>query len=137
MHYSQYEYPTCDSIPITLFSTQSEYVPKSNLVSIIQNVAKIQKANNFQNKLPLIGLIQKENERRYFFFFCSCCILNHRFLLIECVHGYEYDKTWYDTTVVSQENWVCEKDLYQTNTYVFIRIGEVIGTFFFGQLGDQ
>lgn len=56
--------------------------------------------------------------------------------VVECVHGYEYDKTWYESTVVSQENWVCEKVLHQTNTYVFIRIGEVIGTFFFGQLGD-
>lgn len=91
-------------------------------------MAKIQKANNFQNKLSLIGLIQKKTSDIFF--------SQHRFLLIECVHGYEYDKTWYDRTVVSQENWVCEKDLYQTNTYVFIRIGEVIGTFFFGQLGD-
>lgn len=49
---------------------------------------------------------------------------------------YEFDRQWYADTVVSQENWVCSKDMYQTNTFVFNRIGEVIGTFFFGQLGD-
>jgi hypothetical protein len=27
--------------------------------------------------------------------------------------------------------------LYQTNSYVFNRIGEVVGTFAFGQLGDM
>lgn len=55
---------------------------------------------------------------------------------ISCVHGYDYDKTWYLRTAVSDENWVCEKTLYQTNTFVFHRIGEVVGTFVFGQLGD-
>lgn len=55
---------------------------------------------------------------------------------ISCVHGYDYDKTWYARTVVSDENWVCDRVLYQTNTFVFHRIGEVVGTFVFGQLGD-
>lgn len=55
---------------------------------------------------------------------------------IGCAHGYEYDKTWYTRTAVSDEDWVCEKTLYQTNTFVFHRIGEVVGTFIFGQLGD-
>ena len=55
---------------------------------------------------------------------------------ISCVDGYDYDKTWYTRTVVSDENWVCDQNLYQTNTFVFHRIGEIIGTFVFGQLGD-
>lgn len=55
---------------------------------------------------------------------------------IPCAHGYDYDKTWYKRTAVSDENWVCEKTLYQTNTFVFHRVGEVVGTFIFGQLGD-
>lgn len=49
----------------------------------------------------------------------------------------EYDKTWYESTIVSQEDWVCSKDMYQTNTFALNRIGEVIGTFFVGQLGDR
>lgn len=55
---------------------------------------------------------------------------------ISCVHGYDYDKTWYERTVVSDEDWVCDQTLFQTNTFVFHRIGEVVGTFVFGQLGD-
>jgi hypothetical protein len=38
--------------------------------------------------------------------------------------------------VVTQENWVCDKELYVTNTFVLSRAGDVIGTFVFGQLGD-
>jgi MFS transporter, OCT family, solute carrier family 22 (organic cation transporter), member 4/5 len=55
---------------------------------------------------------------------------------IACTDGYDYDKTYYARTVVSDEDWVCDNVLYQTNTFVFHRIGEVVGTFVFGQLGD-
>lgn len=55
---------------------------------------------------------------------------------IACTHGYDYDDTWYARTVVSDEDWICDRTLYQTNTFVFHRIGEVVGTFVFGQLGD-
>lgn len=54
----------------------------------------------------------------------------------ECKYGYDYDKQWYERTTVTDENWVCERDLYVTNTFVFNRVGEVFGTFLFGQLGD-
>lgn len=57
-------------------------------------------------------------------------------LNLGCINGYEYDKTWFQNTIITQENWVCEKDLFKTNAFVFDRIGEVIGTFIFGQLGD-
>lgn len=53
-----------------------------------------------------------------------------------CSYGHEYDKLYYDVTAVSQENWVCDRELYVTNTFVFNRIGEVVGTFIVGQLGD-
>lgn len=52
------------------------------------------------------------------------------------MYGHEYDKKWYERTAVSQEDWVCEKDLYQTNIFMFNRVGETVGTLFFGQLGD-
>ncbi|XP_070494612.1 carcinine transporter [Chironomus tepperi] len=55
---------------------------------------------------------------------------------IACVHGYEYNKTWYERTTVSDQDWICEKALYQTNVFVWHRVGEVVGTFLFGQLGD-
>ena len=53
-----------------------------------------------------------------------------------CQHGWDYDHTWYTRTVVTQEDWVCEKELHVTNTFVFSRVGDVLGTFVFGQLGD-
>lgn len=53
-----------------------------------------------------------------------------------CRHGYDYDHTYYERTAVTQENWVCDKELYVTNTFVFNRLGEVVGTFFIGQMGD-
>lgn len=56
--------------------------------------------------------------------------------IVSCQNGYDYDKTWYDRTAVSDEDWICDRTLYQTNTFVFHRIGEVVGTFIFGQLGD-
>jgi len=60
----------------------------------------------------------------------------HKLDTITCTHGYEYDKTWYEETVVSKENWVCDRTLYVTNALSFNRFGEVVGTFIFGQMGD-
>jgi len=56
--------------------------------------------------------------------------------IIGCQYGWDYDHTWYTRTVVTQEDWVCEKELHVTNTFVFSRAGDVLGTFVFGQLGD-
>lgn len=53
-----------------------------------------------------------------------------------CKHGYDYDREWFLSTIVTQEDWVCEKDLYVTHAFTVGRIGEVVGTFIFGQLGD-
>jgi hypothetical protein len=58
-------------------------------------------------------------------------------VLLDCAYGYDYDKTYYDRMPVSDEDWVCDRELYQTNSFVFNRIGEIFGTFAFGQLGDM
>lgn len=50
---------------------------------------------------------------------------------------HEFDKQWYESTIVSQEDWVCSKDLYQTNAFALNRIGEVIGCLFLSPLGDK
>lgn len=55
---------------------------------------------------------------------------------ISCAYGYDYDKTWYKRTAASDEDWICERGLFLTNTFVFHRVGELLGTFIFGQLGD-
>ncbi|KAF2880324.1 hypothetical protein ILUMI_25837 [Ignelater luminosus] len=56
--------------------------------------------------------------------------------VIDCQYGWEYDKTWYSETAVSQEDWVCEKELYVANTFALCRIGELLEAFVAGQLGD-
>ncbi|XP_017787307.1 PREDICTED: organic cation transporter 1-like [Nicrophorus vespilloides] len=56
--------------------------------------------------------------------------------IIKCQDGWEFDKTWYDLTAPSQESWVCDETLHVTNAFVFSRLGEVFGTFVFGQLAD-
>ncbi|XP_026477381.1 carcinine transporter-like [Ctenocephalides felis] len=56
--------------------------------------------------------------------------------VIGCQHGYEYDKTWFVQTAPSQQDWVCDRELYVTNAFASSKIGEVLGTFMFGQLGD-
>uniref|UniRef100_A0A8D8A2R7 Solute carrier family 22 member 5 n=1 Tax=Culex pipiens TaxID=7175 RepID=A0A8D8A2R7_CULPI len=54
-----------------------------------------------------------------------------------CLYGYEYDREYFDRTPVTEQDWVCEKELHPTNVFAFIRFGEVSGTFVLGQLGDR
>ncbi|CAD6994986.1 unnamed protein product [Ceratitis capitata] len=53
-----------------------------------------------------------------------------------CQHGWSYDRTWYEDTITTKEDWVCAKDLYVTNTFVVGRVTEVVGSFVLGQMGD-
>lgn len=56
--------------------------------------------------------------------------------IISCAFGFDYNKTWYERTAVSDENWICDDALKLSNTFMFHRVGELSGTFIFGQLGD-
>lgn len=55
---------------------------------------------------------------------------------VGCQHGWEYDTKWYSVTAPTQEDWVCEREVYVPNTLLVARVGEVVGTLVFGQLGD-
>ncbi|XP_055851200.1 beta-alanine transporter-like isoform X2 [Episyrphus balteatus] len=55
---------------------------------------------------------------------------------VECAFDFSYNKTWYGSTITSQESWVCEKELYVTNTFVINRVAEVMGALVLGQMGD-
>ncbi|KAJ9573947.1 hypothetical protein L9F63_008689, partial [Diploptera punctata] len=57
--------------------------------------------------------------------------------ITNCQHGWEYDTTWYSLTAPSQENWVCDKELYVTNAIFFTRVGEAVGSLVLGQLADM
>lgn len=56
--------------------------------------------------------------------------------IINCAYGYEYDRTYYDRTPITEHDWICDKGFRETNIFVYNRFGELIGTFIFGQLGD-
>lgn len=54
-----------------------------------------------------------------------------------CQSGWSYDTTWYDSTIPTDQNWICAKDLFVTNVFVVGRVTEVLGSFIFGQMGDS
>ncbi|EAA08673.4 AGAP004104-PB [Anopheles gambiae str. PEST] len=56
---------------------------------------------------------------------------------VSCLYGYDYDRTYYDRTPVTEQDWVCDRELYGTNVFAFVRVSEVCGTFILGQLGDR
>ncbi|XP_058060535.1 solute carrier family 22 member 7-like [Anopheles bellator] len=56
---------------------------------------------------------------------------------MSCIYGFEYDRSYYDRTPVTEQNWVCENELQGTNVFAFVRVSEVCGTFILGQLGDR
>uniref|UniRef100_A0A182W0H0 Major facilitator superfamily (MFS) profile domain-containing protein n=1 Tax=Anopheles minimus TaxID=112268 RepID=A0A182W0H0_9DIPT len=56
---------------------------------------------------------------------------------VPCQYGYEYDRTYYDRTPITEQDWVCERELYGTNVFAIVRVSEVCGTFILGQLGDR
>ncbi|XP_061712410.1 organic cation transporter protein [Cydia pomonella] len=49
---------------------------------------------------------------------------------------YTYDKTWYESTVASDNNWVCADELYVANVFSISRFGEIAGALIFGWFGD-
>ncbi|CAK1581801.1 unnamed protein product [Parnassius mnemosyne] len=49
---------------------------------------------------------------------------------------YDYDKTWYERTVPTENNWVCDKELYVANILASSKIGELVGSIAFGWYGD-
>jgi len=55
---------------------------------------------------------------------------------VTCKYGWEYDTDWYSLTATSQEDWVCEKEVYAPNALFVCSMGDVVGTFIFGQLSD-
>ncbi|XP_047527913.1 solute carrier family 22 member 7 [Vanessa atalanta] len=49
---------------------------------------------------------------------------------------YTFDTTWYDTTVPSDYNWVCDKELNVANILAYSKVGDIIGSIFFGWFSD-
>ncbi|XP_026479556.1 uncharacterized protein LOC113385953 [Ctenocephalides felis] len=43
--------------------------------------------------------------------------LDYNYSITKCIYGYEYDTRWYELTIPSQEDWVCDKALRVTNMF--------------------
>ncbi|XP_049779958.1 solute carrier family 22 member 7-like isoform X1 [Schistocerca cancellata] len=54
-----------------------------------------------------------------------------------CLYGWEYDTTWLFLTAASQEDWVCDKELYPNTVYsVSLFVSTAIGVILF-YIGDR
>ncbi|XP_049861668.1 solute carrier family 22 member 13-like [Schistocerca gregaria] len=54
-----------------------------------------------------------------------------------CLYGWEYDTTWLSLTAASQEDWVCDKELYPNTVYsVSLFVSTTIGVILF-YIGDR
>lgn len=67
---------------------------------------------------------------------CEMYSTNGSGVILGCQYGWEYDTTWFEKTLTSQHDWVCDKSSYVTDAFTFLTIGDVLGSFVFGQLGD-
>ncbi|XP_063593581.1 carcinine transporter-like [Penaeus indicus] len=55
---------------------------------------------------------------------------------IDCQHGWDYDQTDYDTTLSTEQDWVCGRDTLSANWQSIGVAGNVVGTFVFNSLSD-
>ncbi|XP_049958053.1 solute carrier family 22 member 7-like [Schistocerca serialis cubense] len=54
-----------------------------------------------------------------------------------CLYGWDYDTTWLSLTAASQEDWVCDKELYPNTVYsVSLFVSTAIGVILF-YIGDR
>ena len=56
---------------------------------------------------------------------------------IPCQYGYQYDKSVYQSTIVTDWDLVCGNEFHPTLAMVLLSVGEVFGTPVFGYLSDQ
>ncbi|XP_053625017.1 solute carrier family 22 member 7 [Plodia interpunctella] len=56
--------------------------------------------------------------------------------LTKACDNYHYDQTWYETTVPSSFNWVCEDELKVAHIMTYSKSSEIAGSLFFGWFGD-
>ncbi|KFM78100.1 Organic cation transporter 1, partial [Stegodyphus mimosarum] len=56
---------------------------------------------------------------------------------IPCSQGWQYDKTYFDSTAVTQWDLVCNDDHYKSFILTMFSVGSIIGTPIYGALSDR
>ncbi|CAL8138872.1 unnamed protein product [Orchesella dallaii] len=69
--------------------------------------------------------------------FSQCNIKNSSTGLVSSCTKWDYDRTDYTQTVVSQNNWVCGQTQYATNCFTAQNVGGAGGQLFFGIFSDR
>lgn len=60
----------------------------------------------------------------------------YSFEFADCETSWDYDQTWFTSTLPSENDWVCDQELNVATAYTAWFIGEIIGVIVLGQLGD-
>lgn len=56
---------------------------------------------------------------------------------VPCMHGWHYDRSDWTSTVVTEWNLVCDKELYVTHAYTINGAGSLFSMFFMGFVADR
>ncbi|GAU93441.1 hypothetical protein RvY_05380 [Ramazzottius varieornatus] len=56
---------------------------------------------------------------------------------VPCQYGWEYDRAFYNNSIVTEWNLVCEKSYYPTIALIVLLMGATCGTPLFGLIGDR
>merc|ERR1719397_670144 len=56
---------------------------------------------------------------------------------VPCQHGWNYDKTEYRDTLVTELDLVCEQQWWPSTSTALFYVGSLIGNILFGQIADR
>ncbi|XP_019873308.2 solute carrier family 22 member 21 isoform X2 [Aethina tumida] len=94
---------------------------------------EVYKSNYTDNEWKIKHIPWNSDKNKYE----SCLMYGFNNTTISCQNGFEYDTTWFEETIPSKENWVCEDTMKVTHAFELSRVGEILGTFIFGYMGDK
>ncbi|XP_049779960.1 solute carrier family 22 member 7-like [Schistocerca cancellata] len=56
---------------------------------------------------------------------------------MSCIYGWDYDTTWFSMTAASEQNWVCDKELYPNTVYSVSHIVSTVFGILLFYIGDR